>query len=77
MPNKEHELFALLRAERGSAAYRSLIELLQLRMRRFAEQLIDDVDPRTAGKASECRDLLKRLLTVDVDDTMISSEENP
>lgn len=77
MPNKEHELLAMLRAERGNPALRLMIELLQVRMNRFAEQRIDSDDQRLAGRACECRDLIKRLLTVDPDDMMISSEENP
>lgn len=77
MPSKEQELLAKLRAERGNPVLRLMVELLQVRMNRFAEQRIDSDDQRLAGRACECRDLIKRLLTVDPDDMMISSEENP
>lgn len=56
-----HELLERLNRDLSNGAFKSLLEWLNARQERLKEQVLSDLDPRTAGKVDGFRYIITEL----------------
>ena len=59
--SRESQLVAQLREHIGTLPVKLFTELLLEKEKQLKDRLVTDLDPKTAGRIIECKDLLKCL----------------